>query len=381
MIPYGSHSIDQSDIAAVVDVLENAFLTQGQQVPVFEENLCDYTGVKFAVAVNSGTSALHLACVAAGVGKGDIVWTSPNSFAASANCALYCGAEVDFVDIDPKTRNLSVSELSLKLKNAASNGTLPKAVIAVHFAGSSCDMKAIQALTQPHGIILIEDAAHGLGGRDQYGNPIGACVYSDMAALSFHPVKSMTTAEGGALLTNNEKFANSVRLHASHGITKNRDDFSAQDKQNLWFYSQQSLGFNYRLSDLHAALGNSQIKRLDSFIAMRRKLAERYNSALSNLPLVLPQLDKNSAWHIYTVELTQHDRTTVFNALREKGVGVNVHYIPIYRHDYYQNLGFRAQDFHNCEGYYDNAITLPLFAELTADMQDKVIETLNEVLS
>lgn len=381
MIPYGSHSIDQSDIAAVVEVLDNAFLTQGQQVPKFEGNLCNYTGAKHAVAVNSGTSALHLACIAAEVGKGDIVWTSPNSFAASANCALYCGAKVDFVDIDPKTRNLSLPELATKLENAALNGNLPKAIIAVHFAGSSCDMKTIRALTQPHNIVLIEDAAHGLGGLDQYGNPIGACVYADMAALSFHPVKSMTTAEGGAVLTNNDKLASSVRLHASHGITKNSNDFSVQDQQKPWFYSQQSLGFNYRLSDLHAALGNSQIKRLDSFITSRRRLAERYDDALSHLPLVLPQLDKNSAWHIYTVELTQHDRTTVFNTLREKGIGVNVHYIPIYRHIYYQNLGFSAQNFLHCEGYYNNAITLPLYAELTVDMQNTVIETLCEVLS
>lgn len=380
MIPYGSHSVDQSDISAVVDVLENAFLTQGQQVPAFEANLCDYTGAKHAIAVNSGTSALHLACIAAEVSKGDIVWTSPNSFAASANCALYCGADVDFVDINPTTRNLCVKRLSEKLEDAERVGKLPKVIVAVHFAGSSCDMRAIRALTQPHDIVLIEDAAHGLGGKDEHGNPIGACVYADMAALSFHPVKSMTTAEGGALLTNNEKFAKSVRLHASHGITKDSNDFAAKDQKKPWFYSQQSLGFNYRISDLHAALGNSQIKRLDSFIEQRLNLAEKYNEALSCLPLKLPQLDKNSAWHIYTVELTHHDRTEVFQKLREKGVGVNVHYIPIYHHEYYQNLGFSGQDFPCCEAYYNNTITLPLFPELSADMQDKVITYLHEVI-
>ncbi|GEA11653.1 UDP-4-amino-4,6-dideoxy-N-acetyl-beta-L-altrosamine transaminase [Alteromonas sp. KUL49] len=380
MIPYGSHSIDAGDINAVVDVLENAFLTQGQQVPLFEKNLCDYTGARYAVAVNSGTSALHLACIAAGIGKGDRVWTSPNSFAASANCALYCGADVDFVDIDPRTRNMSVALLAEKLVSANANGTLPKAIVVVHFAGSSCDMEAIHRLTSCYGIIIIEDAAHGLGGKDKSGHPIGACKFSDMAVMSFHPVKSMTTAEGGAVLTNNESLANNVRLHASHGITKNSKDFSEQEQGNAWFYSQQSLGFNYRLSDLHAALGNSQIKRLDSFIAARRAKAEVYHQALASLPIELPERDANSAWHLYTIELTMHDRKKVFDELRDRGVGVNVHYIPIYHHVYYKNLGYSADDYPNCERYYNNTLTLPLYSELTADMQNSVIDILHEVL-
>ncbi|WP_414830114.1 UDP-4-amino-4,6-dideoxy-N-acetyl-beta-L-altrosamine transaminase [Alteromonas sp. H39] len=380
MIPYGSHSINDDDVNAVIDVLKNEFLTQGEQVPLFEQNLCRYTGAKYAVACNSGTSGLHLACLATGIGPGDKVWTSPNSFAASANCARYCGADIDFVDIDPVTRNMSVSALKHKLQQAEHNGTLPKAIVVVHFAGVSCDMKAIAELTSYYDIILIEDAAHGLGGKDADSKPIGQAVYSDFVVLSFHPVKSVTTAEGGAVLTNSDVYAKSLRLYASHGISRDKSQFPADEQASGWFYAQQALGFNYRLSDLHAALGNSQIKRLDEFVAKRLALAKRYDEALCSLPLIRPVLDENSAWHLYVVELQNGHRRETFDALREHGIGVNVHYIPIYRHPYYQALGFDPKDYPACEQYYRNAITLPLFPALSADMQDKVIMTLDEVL-
>ncbi len=381
MIPYGRHSVNRDDIDAVVDVLQNEFLTQGSQVPAFERNLCEYTGASYAIACNSGTSGLHLACLAAQVAPGDVVWTSPNSFAASANCARYCGAEVDFVDIDPATRNLSLPLLADKLTRARAAGRLPRAIVAVHFAGSSCDMQAIKELIKDDNIVLIEDAAHGLGGRDPQGQSIGSTTYADMAVLSFHPVKSMTTAEGGAVLTNDPELAAQLRLHASHGITRDPAHFPEDEQAHSWFYAQQSLGYNYRLSDLHAALGNSQIRRLDRFIDARRQRAAHYQQQLAKLPLKLPVFDANSAWHLYVVEVTAHDRAGVFNALRERGIGVNVHYIPIYKHPYYQQLGFQSQDFPNCEAYYQSAITLPLFPEMSADMQDKVVSTLHEVLA
>lgn len=380
MIPYGKHSIVDEDIEAVAKVLKNEFLTQGEQVPLFENNLREYTHAKYAIAVNSGTSALHLACIAAGVQHGDIVWTSPNSFAASANCARYCGAQVDFVDIDPYTRNLCLVALAKKLHAAEREGSLPKAIVVVHFAGSSCDMRVVAELAKPYGIIIIEDAAHGMGGKDQEGKPIGQCVYSDMAVMSFHPVKSLTTAEGGAILTNSAELASSLKLHASHGITREKHYLAEDEHNQPWFYSQQALGFNYRLSDLHAALGNSQIKRLDGFIEARQNKALTYQEALANLPVKRPLFDSNSAWHLYVIELVHHDRQTIFNQLRAKGIGVNVHYIPIYSHKYYRELGFSAADYPNCENYYKKAITLPLFPELTADMQETVIQTLIEVL-
>lgn len=380
MIPYGSHSINNDDVDAVIDVLKNEFLTQGQQVPLFEQNLCKYTGASYAVSCNSGTSGLHMACLAAGIGPGDRVWTSPNSFVASANCARYCGADVDFVDIDPVTRNISLSELKRKLVKAEHAGKLPKAIVAVHFAGSSCGMKAISELTSPHGIILIEDAAHGLGGRDAHGHPIGKAIYSDFVVFSFHPVKSLTTAEGGAVLTNTEAYANALRAVASHGISRDKSQFPEDEQASAWFYSQHTLGFNYRLSDLHAALGNSQIKRLDEFVAARLLLARRYDSELAGLPVKRPLLDEGSAWHLYVIELENHTRREIFDALRVRGIGVNVHYIPIYHHPYYQQLGFEHRDYPACEKYYKNAITLPLYPELSADMQDKVITTLHEVL-
>ncbi|MEG3766897.1 UDP-4-amino-4,6-dideoxy-N-acetyl-beta-L-altrosamine transaminase [Alteromonas sp. 14N.309.X.WAT.G.H12] len=380
MIPYGKHSVDEADIQAVVDVLQNQFLTQGQQVPAFEQRLCDYTGAKAAVACNSGTSGLHLACLAAGVTAGDLVWTVPNSFAASANAARYCGADVDFVDIDPQTRNLCVAALEEKLQQAQRRGRLPKALVVVHFAGSSCDMKAIAQLTAPYHILLIEDAAHALGGKDSEGNRVGACRYSAMTVTSFHPVKSITTAEGGVVLTNNPIYETSLRLHASHGITKDPAKLPTGHANEPWFYAQQTLGFNYRLSDLHAALGLAQIKRIDTFIAKRLDKAKRYDEALSALPLKRPLLDENSAWHLYMIEVAPQQRTHIFNTLRAKGIGVNVHYIPIHLHPYYRELGFAPGDFPHSEQYYKGAITLPLYPDLSVENQEQVIATIREVV-
>lgn len=380
MIPYGKHSVSDEDVEAVVQVLKNEFLTQGKRVPAFEQALCDYTGAGYAVACNSGTSGLHIACLAAGVDKGDLVWTVPNSFAASANAALYCGAQIDFVDIDPITRNLSVSALEDKLKNAVKAGRLPKAIVVVHFAGSSCDMQAIAALTSPLDIILIEDAAHALGGKDNVGNRVGACTYSAMTVSSFHPVKSITTAEGGVVFTNDNATAEKLRLFASHGITKQSSQMPAGHENEPWFYAQIDLGYNYRLSDLHAALGLVQLERLDEFVSARLEKANYYHHALASLPVTRPLLDSNSAWHLYMIEVQEHERTRVFNTLREKGIGVNVHYIPIHLHPFYQRMGFAHGDFPNSEMYYQKAITLPLYPDLSADNQNRVVSSLEEAL-
>ena len=380
MIPYGKHTLLEQDIDAVVDVLKNQFLTQGSQVPLFEQELCRYTGAQSAVAVNSGTSGLHIACLAAGVTAGDTVWTVPISFAASANCARYCGASVDFVDIDPHTRNLNVSALVDKLHLAAAEHTLPKVIVVVHFTGSSNDMAAIAAITEPFNITLIEDAAHALGASDPQGHKVGACKYSAMTVLSFHPVKSITSAEGGAVLTNDDELAALLRRYASHGITREPGMLGDEHADEPWFYAQFELGYNYRLSDLHAALGRSQLAHIDEFIARRRALAENYHQALADLPLILPQPDANGAWHLYMVELTAHDRTDVFNALRARGIGVNVHYIPIHWHPYYQQLGFKRGQFPQSEAYYNRALTLPLYPGLSADNQNEVIQQFKEVL-
>jgi UDP-4-amino-4,6-dideoxy-N-acetyl-beta-L-altrosamine transaminase len=380
MIPYGKHLVDEEDIDAVVEVLRNQFLTQGTVVPQFEDALCEYTGAKHCVAVNSATSGLHVACLAAGVESGDSVWTVPNSFVASANCALYCGASIDFVDIDPLTRNIDISALEKKLHYAASQHCLPKALVVVHFSGLSCEMQSIYALTQMYSILLIEDAAHGLGGRYRQSK-IGSCIYSDMAVLSFHPVKSITSAEGGAVLTNQSQFYEKLKLFSKHGVTKDASQYQGES-HGPWYYQQLELGYNYRLSDMHAALGLSQLKKLDVFIQKRSGLAKLYDEALADLPLKLPVVGPQfkSAWHLYMVELTQHDRQDVYKQLHKKGVGVNVHYIPIHLHPYYQQLGFKQGDFPVSEHFYQNALTLPLFPSLTHAEQSKVVDALHEVL-
>lgn len=380
-IPYGKHYVDDLDVAAVVDVLQNHFLTQGSIVPKFEQALLDYSGAKYATAVNSATSGLHVACLALGVTHGDWVWTSPISFVASANCALYCGAKIDFVDIDAQSRNISVEALQRKLSNAKNANTLPKALVVVHFSGRSCDMQQISALCKQYDVSIIEDAAHGLGGSYQ-GKKIGCCEYADLAVLSFHPVKSITTAEGGAVLSNDKDLDKRVKLFAKHGVTRELEQMKSPS-DGPWYYQQVELGYNYRLSDLHAALGISQLKKLDGFIEKRQSLVERYQQLLSHLPLKLPQMpmDGQSAWHVYMVELTAHQRDRVYDALIERGIGVNVHYIPIHLQPYYQNLGFSKGDFPLAEKYYQNALTLPLFPSMTADEQDRVVQALNEVLS
>jgi UDP-4-amino-4,6-dideoxy-N-acetyl-beta-L-altrosamine transaminase len=380
-IPYGQHFVDDDDIAAVVDVLENRFLTQGSLVTDFEKCIANYTDSRFCVSVNSGTSGLHIACLAAGVQNGDLVWTVPNSFVASANCARYCQAEVDFVDIDPETRNISLEALKQKLQAALKKNRLPKALIAVHFSGLSCDMQAIQQLIKPHKIVLIEDAAHALG-AEYLGKKVGCCEYSDMTVMSFHPVKSITTAEGGAVTTNSQEFLQKLQLFSKHGVTKDQDLMS-EDAHGPWYYQQVELGYNYRLSDLHAALGLSQMNKLDRFIQQRQDQAQRYDHEFSNLPLRVldvPEYAK-SAWHLYMIELTHHDRAEIYQQLHDKGVGVNVHYIPIHLQPYYANLGFKAGDFPCAESFYRNALTIPLFPAMSADEQSSVIQALREVLA
>ena len=380
MIPYGKHLVDEQDIDAVVDVLRNQFLTQGAIVPQFEQALCDYTGCQYATAVNSATSGLHVACLAVGVGQGDIVWTVPNSFVASANCALYCGADIDFVDIDVATRNIDVNALTNKLVNASKSNSLPKVLIVVHFSGLSCDMHVIHALTQKYGIALVEDAAHALGGSYKH-TKVGSCQYSDMAVLSFHPVKSITSAEGGAVLTNSKAYDDRIKLFGKHGVTRDVKHMETES-HGPWYYQQIELGYNYRLSDLHAALGLSQLRKLDAFILRRTELALNYQEMLTDLPLKLPVLRdySKSAWHLYMVELTQHDRKSVFEQLHAKGVGVNVHYIPIHLHPFYQKMGFKQGDFPGAELFYNNALTLPLFPSLSDQQQNTVIEVLHEIL-
>jgi len=381
MIPYGKHSIDQNDIDAVVDVLENHFLTQGSKIPAFEQAIANRVNANYCTVVNSGTSALHVACLAAGVGAGDSVWTSPNSFAASANCALYCGASVDFVDIDPATRNMSLEKLQAKLHDAAQQNALPKAIVVVHFAGASCDMKAIRELTQIYDITLIEDAAHALGGQ-YLGEPVGNCQYSDMAVLSFHPVKAITSAEGGAITTNNAELAKQCQLFSKHGITREALNSPQDHRDEGWYYEQQVLGLNYRLSDLHAALGISQLAKLPDFIASRTEQAHFYQQQLHNLPITLPQVPEftRSAWHLYVIELEKHDRKAIYNALKQRNVGVNVHYIPIHTHPHYQQLGFQWGQFPNAENYYNVALTLPLFPSMSKAQQMHVVTSLREVL-
>jgi len=384
LIPYGKQSISQDDINSVISVLQSDFLTQGPQVPLFEKVVANYCGVDYGIAVNSATSALHIACLALGLGKGDLLWTSPNSFVASANCGLYCGAEVEFVDIDQQTYNLSTKELESKLILAKQKNKLPKIVIPVHFAGQSCDMKKIYSLSQEYGFYIIEDASHAIGGKylDKY---IGSCQYSDITVFSFHPVKIITTAEGGLATTNNASIAKKMSLYRSHGITRDQKLMSKVSEGD-WYYQQIGLGFNYRMTELQAALGSSQINRLDEFIDKRHSLQKRYDTLLKDLPIVLPyqSQDAYSALHLYPVlielEKTGKGREKIFNELRNKGIGVNVHYIPIHLQPYYKSLGFKTGDYPNAENYYNRVISIPLFYDMTMNEHDKVVEALTEIL-
>lgn len=384
-IPYGRQDITPEDIAAVVEVLQSDWLTQGPKIPEFEAALASYCGARYAVVVSSATAALHLACIAAGLKGGDRLWTSPITFVASANCGLYCGATVDFVDIDPHTYNLSVSALAAKLEIAQKQGTLPKVVIPVHLAGQSCEMAPLGELAQTYGFTLIEDASHAIGGQYR-GRPIGCCEFSTMAVFSFHPVKIITTGEGGAILTNDsDLYQRLIRLR-SHGITRDPQQMVG-DSHGPWYYQQLELGFNYRMTDLQAALGRRQLQRLDQFVERRRFLAQRYHQSLADLPLTLPfqHPDTRSSWHLYIIRLKrdqiQASHREVFEALRSLGIGVNLHYIPVHTQPYYQQLGFQWGDFPNAEAYYQEAISLPLYYGLTLAQQDQVIQALKQVLA
>ncbi len=384
MIPYGRQDINQQDIDAVVDVLQSDFLTQGPQVPLFEKALTDYTGAAYAVAVNSATSALHLACLALDVGPGDYVWTSPVTFVASANCALYCGAQVDFVDIDEKTYNLCPLALEQKLIQAEQKGMLPKAVVAVHLCGQPCDMAAISRLAERYGFRVIEDASHAIGGQYQ-NQPIGSGRHSDITVFSFHPVKIITTAEGGAALTNSSVLAEKLMLLRSHGITRDPAQMT-REPDGPWYYQQIALGFNYRMTELQAALGVSQMQRLDQFVARRHELANRYNELLADLPLTTPwqNPDGYSGLHLYVIRLQLENinktHRQIFEALREQGIGVNLHYIPVHLQPFYQAMGFCNGDFPQAERYYQEAISLPMYHTLTEEQQDSVVQAVTDAL-
>ncbi len=378
-IPYGKQDISEDDIASVIAVLRSDFLTQGPKVPEFEKKVAEYSEAKFGIAVNSATSALHIACLALGIKKGDIVWTSPITFVASANAALYCGAEVDFVDIDPRTYNLSVKALRAKLEVAKKIGRLPKVVIPVHFAGQPCDMQAIHALGKEYQFQIIEDASHAIG-AEYLNEKVGSCKYSDICVFSFHPVKIITTAEGGMALTNNELLAQKMGLFRSHGITREVSEMFGES-EGPWYYQQIELGFNYRMTELQAALGISQMNRLEQFIQERRRLAREYDSLLSSLPIQLPyqQPDSASAYHLYPIWIDHEalgvSRKSVFENLRAQNIGVNVHYIPVHLQPYYQKMGFKAGQFPEAEKYYSGAISIPLYVGLGSNIS-RVVEAI-----
>ncbi len=384
MIPYGRQDITQADIDAVVSVLQSDFLTQGPMVPRFEQSVAQHVGASHALAMNSATSALHVACLALGLGNGDWLWTTPITFVASANCGLYCGAQVDFVDIDPRSYNLCPQALARKLEQAERDGKLPKVVVAVHLCGQPCDMLAIHALSQRYGFKVIEDASHAIGGKYQ-GGFIGNCRYSDITVFSFHPVKIITTAEGGMALTNDAELAARMALLRSHGITRDPAQMT-HEADGPWYYQQIDLGFNYRMTELQAALGVTQMERLDQFVARRHQLAQRYDDLLSELPVTTPwqQPDSYSGLHLYVIRLQlgkiTKTHSQVFEALRERGIGVNLHYIPVHTQPYYQRMGFGVGDFPEAERYYAEAISLPMFQTMTEAQQDEVVAAVREAL-
>lgn len=384
LIPYGKQEITPEDIDSVVEVLNSDFLTQGPKVPELEQALINHTGADYALAVNSATSALHIACLALGLSEGDWLWTSPITFVASANCGLYCGAQIDFVDIDSSTYNMCPKRLEEKLVKAKAEGKLPKVVVPVHLCGQPCDMASIAKLAREYNFKVIEDASHAIGGQ-YHGQPIGSCTYSDITVFSFHPVKIVTTAEGGAVVTNDKGLADKMALLRSHGITRDPEQMMGTS-QGRWYYQQIDLGYNYRMTELQAALGVSQMKRLEQFIAARHRLANRYDELLKGLPLVTPyQLeDTYSGLHLYVIRLQLANisltRREVFEALREREVGVNLHYIPVHIQPHYKKMGFRAGDFPEAECYYSEAISLPMFHAMSYEQQDEVVGVLLEVL-
>lgn len=386
MIPYGRQDITAEDIDAVVNVLKSDFLTQGPAVPTFEKSVTERVGARFGVAVNSATSALHIACLALDLGIGDELWTVPNTFVASANCALYCGATVDFVDIDPRTWNISVPQLRNKLIESAARNRLPKVIVPVHFGGQPTAQEEIHDLARRYGVRIIEDASHSIGGA-RHGESVGNCRWSDITVLSFHPVKIVTSGEGGMALTNDAGLAQRMAMLRTHGIT--RDPALLEGDGNSanppgWYYEQQMLGFNYRMTDIHAALGSSQLQRVDAYVERRNALARRYDALLAGLPLQLPRIEAGnlSAFHLYVVRVqsTARSHRDIYDGMRQRGVGVNLHYTPVHLQPYYRKLGFRAGQFLEAESYARQAITLPLFATMTEQQQDAVVAALKDLL-
>jgi len=382
VIFYGKQSIDQNDIDAVVEVLKSDFLTQGPAIEKFEKCVAEYCGAKYAVAVTSATAALHISCLATGLGKGDILWTSPITFTASANCGRYCGADVDFVDIDPSTYNMSIAELEKKLQAAEIK---PRVVVPVHLAGQSCEMDKIYKLSQKYGFKVIEDASHAIG-ADYKETKVGCCKYSDMTVFSFHPVKIVTTGEGGMVLTNDKDLYEKLVLYRSHGITRD-PKLMTGTADGPWYYQQIDLGFNYRMTDMQAALGYSQMQKVNEFVSKRRYLAKRYNELLKNINgIQLPDQneDTKSSWHLYVVRVDfskiSKTKNQIFAEMKEKGICLNLHYIPVHTQPYYENLGFKGGDFPNSEKYYEEAFTLPLYYSLTDEQQDHIVKSLVEVL-
>ena len=381
MIYYGKQCIDEQDINAVIEVLKSDFLTQGPAIEKFEQAVAEYCGAKYAVAVTNATSALHIACMAAGLGAGDTLWTSPITFTASANCGRYCGADVDFVDIDNDTYNMSVTALKEKLEKAE---VKPKVVVPVHLAGQSCDMEEIHNLADQYGFTVIEDASHAIG-ADYKDTKVGCCKYSDMVVFSFHPVKIITTGEGGMVLTNNEDLYKKLTLYRSHCITRD-PELMTKEADGPWYYQQIGLGFNYRMTDVQAALGYSQLTKVDKFVARRRQLAARYNELLKALPVKLPYQnpETNSSWHLYLVRVdfskVNKTKTQIFVEMKEKGICLNLHYIPVHTQPYYQKLGFKNGDFPVSEKYYEEVFTLPLYYSLTDEQQEYIVNALKEVL-
>lgn len=384
MIPYGRQDITTEDIAAVVEVLQSDYLTQGPAVPRFEQAVLDHCGAQFALAVNSATSALHIACLALELGPGDWLWTTPNTFVASANCGLYCGAKVDFVDIDPRTYNLCPKALEEKLIAAEKAGCLPKIVVPVHLCGQPCDMQAIHALAQRYAFKVIEDASHAIGGK-YLGEPIGNCRFSDITVFSFHPVKIITTAEGGMALTNDAKLAERLGLLRSHGITRT-PALMTKGMDGPWYYQQVALGYNYRMTDLQGALGASQMDRLEQYVARRHEIADRYDVLLQDLPVTTPwqHPDGYSGLHLYVIRLQldkiEKTHLQVFEALRAKDIIVNLHYIPVHTQPYYENMGFQVGQFPEAERYYAEAISIPMYPIMSESQQDEVVSCLREAL-
>lgn len=376
MIPYSRQSISQDEINEVIEVLNSDFLTQGSKVEKFENELKKISDGKYAIAVNSATSALHLACLSLGLKKGDIVWTVPNTFVASANCALYCQAKVDFVDIDKDTLNMSVPDLYKKLVIAQKSGSLPKILIPVHYSGYPCDMKKIFDLSKKFNFKIIEDASHALGAKYDDLSSVGSCRYSDITVFSFHPVKIITTAEGGAAITNDKEIAKQISLLRTHGITRDIR-LMTKPKENPWYYEQIALGFNYRLSDVHAAIGLAQIRKLDLFRELRLEIVKRYDEKLSKFKeLILPNLDerKRSSWHLYPVILrSKKNYEQIFDRLRSIGIGVNLHYLPVHMHPYYRQLGFKKGDFPISENFAERVMTIPVYPSLNIHDQERVI--------